>query len=732
MKKITCVLLTFCTILLELQPIVAAAAEQAVYPEFSANLIVPDSAFTDTQTFGGAEGIQKFLESKHSVLANTTPDFLTKLNEPNDTALKQALDDPRPNLGRRRTAAELIWDASQASGLNPQIILVTMNKEQGLIGNSFDDSRLQRALNHAMGFDCPDSSGCGNLFPGFYYQLFGNLDVNGNRYIGSAKSLMKSFNTPGGRGPSVNGVVAKVGDSISLSNTIGNYIGVLANQIVTLGNLATAALYRYTPHVFNGNYNFWKFFTAWFKYPNGTLVKTLQSDAVYIIQDGALHQVPAFVARERGLNLNQVITASPTEINSYPSGAIYGPSDNTIVTSKNNYFVFLDGVMHPASSFVLKQRKLDPTKNLAISDADIALFQPGSQLTPSDGTVVRGEKGPNVYLVQNGVLKLYTPFTFRQHGVAKLVETIPDSEVASYPKLGYVIPLNGTLIKSAQSSDVYLVSQSLRLPLTSELFKNRGFKTKDIVTITNDALIASIPLGAPATPRDGTYFAISDSSETYLFKNGEKHPIYSFVAKQRRITPDYSFEASIVSNWPDGIAIAPLDGTLVKSDASPSVYVVTNGQLQPLTEALFKHLGYSFKKVVTMPDNEVNALPKDGFATPRENTYFSVAGNGEFYRFKNGEKQIIYPLVATQRGMTPDFTFSAEAAKDWPLGSPVAPLNNTLIKGDKSATVYLVTQGKLSSLTAAAFQRRGYKDKNIKIIPQNEVDNLTKGNPITK
>ncbi|MFA5954765.1 MAG: hypothetical protein WC817_04480 [Patescibacteria group bacterium] len=731
MKKKSCSVLAINAFLLLLLPF-TVKAQETVYPEFNAGVIIPDSAFNDTQTFGGAEGIQKFLESKGSALANTAPDFLTKLNEPNDSALKAQLGDPEPNLGRLRTAAELIWDAAESSGLNPQIILVTMNKEQGLIANHIDPSRLQRALNHAMGFDCPSSSGCGNLFPGFYYQLFGNVDTSGNRYIGSAKSLMKSFTTPGGRGPDMNGAPAKVGSSISLINTLGDYIGVLSQQIVTLENLATAALYRYTPHVFNGNYNFWKFFKSWFKYPNGTLLKTLQDNAVFIIQDGSRQQVPTFVAVERKLNLGSAITASPTELNNYPLGQVYGPTDNTVVSANGSFFVFIDDVMHPVTNFVLQQRKLDATKSLALSSADAALFIPGPQLTPSDGTILRGQTNPAVYLVDHGVLKLYSPFTFKQHKVAKLVQFTPDSEVAIYPKLGYVTPLPGTLIKGKQGKETYVISQEQRLPLTDELFKNLGYKLKDVVTLTNDAELASIPLGAPATPRDGTYFTIRDSSETYLFKNGEKHLVYSFVAKQRHIIADYSFEASIASNWPDGIAIPPIDGTLIKSNASSTVYIITNGQRRPLSAALFKNLGLSFKNVVTLPDNEVSALPKNGFATPQENTYFIVAETGEFFVFKTGTKRPIYPLVAAQRHMTPDYTFTTETVSEWPLGIPVAPLNGTLIQGNDPATTYVVTNNKLSSLTIKAFTRRGYKTKNIKIIPQDQVDSLPKGDPILK
>ena len=298
MKKTIAIFLIFNSIFF--YPILTTAQE--FNSAFNPNLIIPDAAFTDSNTFGGADGIQKFLESKGSILANTDPNFLLKLNEPTNPTLKKALDDPEYFLDRARSAAELIWDASQSSGLNPQVLLVTLNKEQGLITGSPSQGRLQQALNHAMGFACPDDGGCGNLFPGFYYQLFGNIDTAGNRYLGAARSLVKSFNTPTGRGPQINGKPSQVGDTILINNTLGGYDGIQPRQSVTLANRATAALYRYTPHVFNGNYNFWKFFIAWFKYPNGTLARLLNDTNVYVLLNGTLQQIPTFVLTARKLN----------------------------------------------------------------------------------------------------------------------------------------------------------------------------------------------------------------------------------------------------------------------------------------------------------------------------------------------------------------------------------------------------------------------------------------------
>lgn len=58
------------------------AFAQTVDPSFNPSKLIEDKVFIDTQTFGGAEGVQRFLEIKNSVLSNTSPEFLVKLKEP--------------------------------------------------------------------------------------------------------------------------------------------------------------------------------------------------------------------------------------------------------------------------------------------------------------------------------------------------------------------------------------------------------------------------------------------------------------------------------------------------------------------------------------------------------------------------------------------------------------------------------------------------------------------------
>ncbi len=587
---------------------------QTVDPLFNPNKLIDDKVFADTQTFGGPAGIQKFLEAKKSVLADTSPDFLVKLKEPLPTILKQGLDDPEPNLGRLRSAAELIWDAAQSAGINPQVLLVTLEKEQSLVDGSFtDDNVLQKALDHALGFACPDSGGCGNLFPGFYFQLFGNFDAAGNRYLGAAKSLVKSFSATGGRGPMVNGAISKVGDTITLDNTLGGFTGVLPQQSVTLANNATAALYRYTPHVFNGNYNFWQFFNSWFRYPNGTLLKLASANETYIIQNGLKELVPAFVAQARGLNLASAVTVSPTEFDSYTTDVILGPTDNTIVVAAGDTqkYVFISNTKHPASDFVIKQRGLDPAKTLAISASDSSLFSSGSVLTPSDGTIIRGTTQPAVYLVQSGNLQLFSAFTFSQHKIlAKNVVTVADLEIATYPKQGFVPPLANTVFKSPTSAAVYIFGQDgFKHPVTAGIFKNLGLTNKQVVTLTADE-VSAMTIGAYATPKDKSFFAVSESGNVYEFKDGSKHYISAFVAKQRGITPDFKVSQDVAYEWADGITIPPRDNTIVKGASDPTVYIVMNSQLRPLTYQAYKNRKITPKKISVLPQPEVDGYAK--------------------------------------------------------------------------------------------------------------------------
>lgn len=551
-QKLKQSILLFATALIVALP-TQVFAQGSVDADFNPNELISDSQFSDTKSMSGAGAIQKFLESKSSVLANTSPDFLTMLREPQNTSLKEALEDPHPNKDTLRTAAELIWDASQSSGINPQVVLVTLNKEQGLITGNFAPDRVQRSLDYAMGFGCPDSGGCGETYKGFYHQLFGGLDAEGSRYLGSVKSLMRSFTTPGGRGPFYNGGAAKVGDTIVLGNTLGGYEGVQAQQTITIKNSATAALYRYTPHVFNGNYNFFRYFKEWFGFSGGSLMKVRGDKNLYVVENGSLYTASPFVAQLRGLSSASARTVSSKELRKYGTRKVYGPPDNTIVKYNDKLFVFIGNVMKPASESVIKQRGLNPNSAISIGDADAGTFEKGSPLTPPDGSVIRGQKGTAVYLVESGILRLFTAETFVQYDAEKILQIVPDAELESYPKDGLVAQKTGSLVKISISPTVYLIENGYKYGLTAELFSNRGLSFKDIRVVTQEEL-NKFPNGGLAIPKNNTAIKSATNPTVYYILDGKVRPMTYKAFVNRKVDPKsiIVFSQKELDSYPKG------------------------------------------------------------------------------------------------------------------------------------------------------------------------------------
>ena len=159
-----------------------------------------------------------------------------------------------------QTAAEIIYEISQKYKINPQVFLVLLEKEQGLISDSWPNSIQYRS---ATGFGCPDTAPCDSEYYGLKNQL---------------ESAAWLFRT--------------VLDGGWTNYPLGeNYIYYNPNRacggsVVNIENLATSSLYRYTPYQPNqaaldagygtvtcgayGNRNFYLYFTDWFGDPTIT------------------------------------------------------------------------------------------------------------------------------------------------------------------------------------------------------------------------------------------------------------------------------------------------------------------------------------------------------------------------------------------------------------------------------------------------------------------------------
>ncbi len=192
-------------------------------PLFKPSLILTENDFRSNRVFNSEQSIQ---------------DYLDRVNSP----LKNYIDNDR-------RASNWIWSASKGissskwnikPNINPAVLLTFLEKEQSLLSMSNYDTQKdpENRIGFAMGYGCPDFADCDNQYKGLSNQL-------------NWAAYQLEFNV-----------------WLSTSNQsdiykVGNTITTLDNFDVFLSNNITASMYRYTPHVYFGNYNVWKIMTAY-------------------------------------------------------------------------------------------------------------------------------------------------------------------------------------------------------------------------------------------------------------------------------------------------------------------------------------------------------------------------------------------------------------------------------------------------------------------------------------
>lgn len=221
---------------------------------FEAGRIMDDAVMSNKNTMSEAQ-IQSFLKSKNSCNDSDYAKYQRYTNAGYSYHWENGhfvcMADENFN---GESAAHIIWQAGQDYTINPQVLIVLLQKEQALVTDTWPNSRQYEI---ATGYACPDNAPCNTEYYGFKNQ------------VRKAASLFRTVldggwsNYPVG----VNYVQYNPNPDCGGSN-------------VNIQNRATSSLYRYTPYQPNGaalaagwgsspcgaygNRNFYNYFTSWF------------------------------------------------------------------------------------------------------------------------------------------------------------------------------------------------------------------------------------------------------------------------------------------------------------------------------------------------------------------------------------------------------------------------------------------------------------------------------------
>ncbi len=241
---------------------------------FSAGHIMSDAVMSDETSMSEAQ-IKSFLLNKVSSCTSKGPFsngsyYYDKLTKPGDGTAYTFNSQGHKYIWKIKnghficmaeqtfggeSAARIIYQAARDYDINPRVLIVLLQKEQGLITDSFPNNHQYLA---ATGYDCPDNgNGCNNQNAGFKKQ------------VRKAAALFREVLSGGWSNYPVGTNYVQYNPNASCGGSN-----------VNIKNRATSALYRYTPYQPNqaalnagygtapcgayGNRNFYNYFTDWF------------------------------------------------------------------------------------------------------------------------------------------------------------------------------------------------------------------------------------------------------------------------------------------------------------------------------------------------------------------------------------------------------------------------------------------------------------------------------------
>ena len=469
---------------------VLPVSAQDLDPTFVPSNIISDSEMLDVRSLSVAE-IQSFLESKNSYLAKykTTNAYGTE----NKSAAEIIYDAANNNYDCDGVTLNSLTDESERkqkcrhiTTISPKVILATIQKESSLIEEPNYNSRLD---GYSLGYGCPDSGGCNPRYKGFAKQ------------INSAALQFLAYMNEQNRYP------YKAGQTYTFTNPYGT----ICNEpmTVTVENKATAALYNYTPHVYNGNYNFYRLYKRYFpkgvrNYPDGSILQVKGEAGVWLIQNGQKRPFTSYSALVSRFDVKKIITVETSDLAPYSKGdPIKFPNYSLIQIPSGGIYLLVDNEKRPITSKdIFKKIGFSTEEIIKATDEDLAGYIEGKTITASStyptGKLIQDPKSGGVFYVESGykypiIDKIFLTTKFKDKKVTKGTT----AELNKYTKGAPVLFGDGELLMSNSVSTVYLISGGQKRPFsTGEVFEKLGYKFSNIITVSPQ-LLAQYPAGEP-------------------------------------------------------------------------------------------------------------------------------------------------------------------------------------------------------------------------------------------
>jgi subtilisin family serine protease len=347
--------------------------------------------------------------------------------------------------------------------------------------------------------------------------------------------------------------------------------------------------------------------------------------------------------------------------------------------------------------------------------------------------------------------------SFSNYGVSCVDISAPGKKILttaflpSDPSNNVLIYGSGTSLAAPIVSGVAALLKANNQSLTNTEIKNIILRTSDNIDSLNQksclgsscngylgkGRINALSALSPQPLLDGTLVREKSTGIIYLISGGKKRAVSDFIFQQRGYALSQVIDESNnqLSNYQIGLPLPPQEGTLIKSAGNPTVYFIHQDVKRPLTYLVFQSRNFRFSDVVTIPDQEVIAIPTGEWYWPPDGTMVLVKKDPTVYVMDSGVKRPVTYFVFNQRRLS--FARVVEVTQDEFTHIPKAPdsywlppVEGTLVKSAIGETVFLIKDGSRQPITYEAFIKRNLKFSDIKTLPQAEIDVILLGLPV--
>jgi len=370
------------------------SATAANLSNFNPGHIIDDTIFTNSNSMT-VNQIQAFMNGKVSSCDTNGTQPASDYGQPSMThaqyAASQGWSSPPYTCLKDYTenglsSAQIIYNTAQKYQINPEVLLVLLQKEEGLVTDTWP---LATQYKTATGYGCPDTSGCDTKYYGFTNQVQWSAIM--------FHAIMT--NSPTWYTPYI------LGNNFIYYNPSTSCGG----STVNIQNRATMALYNYTPYQPNsaalsvgyglappcgsyGNRNFYLYFTDWF---GSTLVTNTVYTTVYsstMDSSGENAKVGFSLSSRPNAEVVLITALSDTTLGSFstPYKITIEPSNwnrpdlNTITISGLSSAT----VTSPKNVYLSVQQIGSPDNNFSVIDPN-SIGQPALLWQPPNAVVYR-------------------------------------------------------------------------------------------------------------------------------------------------------------------------------------------------------------------------------------------------------------------------------------------------------------------------------------------------------